>query len=227
MTTGVGVYDDSTDDALKKKKLSKVSKNKSTPYEVDEDFTMSRFGKDGRKKLQLGDGNESEQKEKLSEVEIQAKKAEAAQRRKMQLEKAEKEQQAEAMRKILGIDSEKKKEEKKLKEREEKRVWGFQAYLTPSLSAWHATGLSRDIQSRRVELAKEVLLREVRRPREMLLPRKAMRPREVPLLREVMRPREVPLLREVTQPREVLGTREVSLPREVLGSKHDEPSSLT
>nr|CAB3497730.1 unnamed protein product [Digitaria exilis] len=180
MTTGLGVYDDSTDDALKKKKLSKVSKNKSTPYEVDEDFTMSRFGKDGRKKLQLGDDNESveeeesemdennglkeldspsdakietpglttrqralqgrgghgenliefpdglptassrKQKEKLSEVEIQAKKAEAAQRRKMQLEKAEKEQQAEAMRKILGIDSEKKKEEKKLKEREEK-----------------------------------------------------------------------------------------------------------
>lgn len=86
------------------------------------------------------------QKEKLSEVEIQAKKAEAAQRRKMQVEKAEKEQQvstdfiislwflgwttqfynfqwylqAEAMRKILGIDSEKKKEEKKQKEREEK-----------------------------------------------------------------------------------------------------------
>jgi len=53
-------------------------------------------------------------------VEIQAKKAEAAQRRKMQVEKAEKEQQAEAVRKILGLDSEKKKEEKKLKEREEK-----------------------------------------------------------------------------------------------------------
>lgn len=34
-----------------------------------------------------------EQKEKLSDVEIQAKKAEAAQRRKMQVEKAEKEQQ--------------------------------------------------------------------------------------------------------------------------------------
>ncbi|RLN17644.1 uncharacterized protein C2845_PM02G43840 [Panicum miliaceum] len=180
MTTGHGAYDDSADDGLKKKKLSKVSKNKSTSYEVDEDFTMSRFGKDGRKKSQLGDDNESieeeeseidekvgpkevdspsdvkietpglttrqralqgrgghgesliefpdglpaassrKQKEKLSEVEIQAKKAEAAQRRKMQVEKAEKEQQAEAMRKILGIDSEKKKEEKKLKEREEK-----------------------------------------------------------------------------------------------------------
>jgi len=153
MTTGHGSYDDSAADGLKKKNLSKVSKNKSTPYGVDEDFTMSRFGKDGRKKSQLGDGNESieeeeseidekvgskevdspsdvkieipglttrqralqgrgghgesliefpdglpaassrKQKEKLSEVEIQAKKAEAAQRRKMQVEKAEKEQQ--------------------------------------------------------------------------------------------------------------------------------------
>ncbi|CAN6308780.1 unnamed protein product [Urochloa humidicola] len=41
MTTGLGAYDDSVDDGLKKKKLSKVSKNKSTPYEVDEDFSMS------------------------------------------------------------------------------------------------------------------------------------------------------------------------------------------
>ncbi|NP_001147812.2 uncharacterized protein LOC100281422 [Zea mays] len=168
------------DDALKKKKLSKLSRNKSTPYEVDDDFRMSRSGRDGRKKLNLGDDNEfieeeesemdetnglkepdspqgvkietpglttrqralqgrggngesfiefpdglpaassRKQKEKLSDMEIQAKKAEAALRRKMQVEKAEKEQQAEAMRKILGIDSEKKKEEKKLKEREER-----------------------------------------------------------------------------------------------------------
>ncbi|KAL6893841.1 hypothetical protein ACP4OV_007939 [Aristida adscensionis] len=171
------LYDDSLDDGLKKKKLSKSSKNKSTPYEVDEDFTMSRASKDGKKKLNLGDIDEfseeeepdmdemngskemyspsaakieapglttrqrargghgdsliefpdglptassRRQKDKLSEVEIQAKKAEAAQRRKMQVEKAEKEQQAEAMRKILGIDSEKKKEEKKQKEKEEK-----------------------------------------------------------------------------------------------------------
>ncbi|PWZ56813.1 hypothetical protein Zm00014a_033587 [Zea mays] len=148
---------------LKKKKLSKLSRNKSTPYEVDDDFRMSRSGRDGRKKLNLGDDNEfieeeesemdeknglkepdspqgvkietpglttrqralqgrggNEQKEKLSDMEIQPKKAEAALRRKMQVEKAEKEQQAEAMRKILGIDSEKKKEEKKLKEREER-----------------------------------------------------------------------------------------------------------
>nr|CAD1816894.1 unnamed protein product [Ananas comosus var. bracteatus] len=60
------------------------------------------------------------QKEKLSEVEIQAKKAEAAQRRKMQVEKAARESEAEAIRKILGLDNDKKKEEKKQKEREEK-----------------------------------------------------------------------------------------------------------
>lgn len=179
VNTGHEAYDFG-DDALKKKKLSKLSKNKSTPYEVDEDFRTSRSGRDGRKKSNLGDDNEfieeeesemdeknglkeadspqdvkietpglttrqralqgrggngesliefpdglpaassRRQKEKLSDVEIQAKKAEAAQRRKMQVEKAEKEQQAEAMRKILGIDSEKKKEEKKLKEREER-----------------------------------------------------------------------------------------------------------
>uniref|UniRef100_A0A0D9W0L3 INO80 complex subunit B-like conserved region domain-containing protein n=1 Tax=Leersia perrieri TaxID=77586 RepID=A0A0D9W0L3_9ORYZ len=178
-TGHAGVYDESLEDDIKKMKLSKVSRNKSVPYEVDEDFTMSRSGRDGRNKLKLGDSNDDEgepemdgpmkrlseadspsgvknetsglitrqralqgrggngealieypdglptassrrQKEKPSEVEIQAKKAEAAQRRKMQVEKAEKEQQAEAIRKILGIDTEKKKEEKKQKERDEK-----------------------------------------------------------------------------------------------------------
>uniref|UniRef100_A0A0D9Y0D1 INO80 complex subunit B-like conserved region domain-containing protein n=1 Tax=Leersia perrieri TaxID=77586 RepID=A0A0D9Y0D1_9ORYZ len=59
-------------------------------------------------------------KDKLSDAEMLAKKAEAAQRRKMQVEKATKESEAEAIRKILGLDSEKKKEEKKQKEREEK-----------------------------------------------------------------------------------------------------------
>jgi hypothetical protein len=63
MTPGHGAYDDTVDDGLKKKKLSKVSKNKSTPYEVDEDFTMSRFVRDGKKNLQLGDGNESIEEE--------------------------------------------------------------------------------------------------------------------------------------------------------------------
>ncbi|KAG0475711.1 hypothetical protein HPP92_015397 [Vanilla planifolia] len=52
------------------------------------------------------------QKHKLSEVEEQAKKAEAAQRRKMQVEKAAKESEAAAIRKILGVDSDKKRAEK-------------------------------------------------------------------------------------------------------------------
>ncbi|KAL6623589.1 hypothetical protein ACP70R_033468 [Stipagrostis hirtigluma subsp. patula] len=59
-------------------------------------------------------------KDKLSGEEMLAKKAEAAQRRKMQVEKATKESEAEAIRKILGLDSDKKKEERKQKEREEK-----------------------------------------------------------------------------------------------------------
>lgn len=59
-------------------------------------------------------------KEKLSDAEMLAKKAEAAQRRKLQVEKATKESEAEAIRKILGLDTEKKKEERKQKEREEK-----------------------------------------------------------------------------------------------------------
>ncbi|ONK60537.1 uncharacterized protein A4U43_C08F19640 [Asparagus officinalis] len=60
------------------------------------------------------------QKEKLSEVEQQAKKAEAAQRRRMQVEKAARESEAEAIRKILGQDSNRKKKEEKLrKERDQ------------------------------------------------------------------------------------------------------------
>lgn len=85
----------------------------------------------------------TEQKEKLSEVEQQLKKAEAAQRRRMQSEKAAREAevclptmscfmfiiswhfsekwsyiiifQAEAIRKILGLDSGRKKKEDKMK----------------------------------------------------------------------------------------------------------------
>ncbi|KAE8708690.1 receptor-like serine/threonine-protein kinase ALE2-like isoform X1 [Hibiscus syriacus] len=59
------------------------------------------------------------QKEKLSEVEQQLKKAEAAQRRRMQLEKANRESEAEAIRKILGQDSSRKKREEKIKKRQE------------------------------------------------------------------------------------------------------------
>ncbi|KAJ8748288.1 hypothetical protein K2173_000860 [Erythroxylum novogranatense] len=59
------------------------------------------------------------QKEKLSEVEMQLKKSEAAQRRRLQVEKAAQESQAEAIRKILGQDSNRKKREEKLKKRHE------------------------------------------------------------------------------------------------------------
>ncbi|XP_026662553.2 eukaryotic translation initiation factor 5B-like isoform X2 [Phoenix dactylifera] len=76
------------------------------------------------------------QKEKLSEVEIQAKKAEAAQRRKMQVEKAARESEAEAIRKILGLDSDKRKEEKKQKEREEKAKAAKSQTLASSTIKW-------------------------------------------------------------------------------------------
>ncbi|KAK7269600.1 hypothetical protein RIF29_22333 [Crotalaria pallida] len=59
------------------------------------------------------------QKEKLSEVEQQLKKAEAAQRRRMQAEKAARESEAEAIRKILGQDSNRKKQEEKMKRKRE------------------------------------------------------------------------------------------------------------
>ncbi|XP_028771043.1 uncharacterized protein LOC114728323 [Neltuma alba] len=62
------------------------------------------------------------QKEKLSEVEQQLKKAEAAQRRRMQVEKAARESEAEAIRKILGQDSSRKKREEKMKKRQEERA---------------------------------------------------------------------------------------------------------
>lgn len=64
--------------------------------------------------------SQRKRKEKLSEVEQQLKKAEAAQRRKMQVEKAANEIQAEAIKKILGQDSLRKKREDKLrKQRDE------------------------------------------------------------------------------------------------------------
>ncbi|OMO82114.1 PAPA-1-like conserved region [Corchorus olitorius] len=59
------------------------------------------------------------QKEKLTEVEQQLKKTEAAQRRRMQVEKANRESEAEAIRKILGQDSSRKKREEKIKKRQE------------------------------------------------------------------------------------------------------------
>ncbi|KAL3843539.1 hypothetical protein ACJIZ3_000942 [Penstemon smallii] len=59
------------------------------------------------------------QKEQLSEVEQQLKRAEAAQRRRMQNEKAARQSQDEAIRKILGQDSSRKKREDKIKKRQE------------------------------------------------------------------------------------------------------------
>ncbi|KAK9147054.1 hypothetical protein Sjap_006957 [Stephania japonica] len=56
-------------------------------------------------------------KEQLSEVEQQLKKAEAAHRRRLQVEKAARESEAEAIRKILGQDSSRKKREDKIKQR--------------------------------------------------------------------------------------------------------------
>ncbi|GFQ01556.1 hypothetical protein PHJA_002299500 [Phtheirospermum japonicum] len=64
------------------------------------------------------------QKEKLTEVEQQLKKAEAAQRRRMQNEKAARESEAEAIRKILGQDSSRKKREEKIKKRQEEMAQG-------------------------------------------------------------------------------------------------------
>ncbi|KAL7157663.1 hypothetical protein ABFS83_02G092400 [Erythranthe nasuta] len=58
-------------------------------------------------------------KEQLTEEEQQLKKVEAAQRRKIQNEKAARESEAEAIRKILGQDSSRKKREEKIKKRQE------------------------------------------------------------------------------------------------------------
>ncbi|XP_039135589.1 uncharacterized protein LOC120273019 isoform X2 [Dioscorea cayenensis subsp. rotundata] len=75
------------------------------------------------------------QKEKLSEVELQAKKAEAAQRRRMQVEKANRELEAAVINKILGKDpNKKKKEEEKLKEMQEEA--SSMLPLAPSTIRW-------------------------------------------------------------------------------------------
>ncbi|KAF9595064.1 hypothetical protein IFM89_036523 [Coptis chinensis] len=62
--------------------------------------------------------------EKLTEVEQQLKKAEAAPRRRVQVAKAAKEFDAEAIRKILGQDSNRKKREDKLKKRRDELAQG-------------------------------------------------------------------------------------------------------
>ncbi|KAF9688168.1 hypothetical protein SADUNF_Sadunf02G0169100 [Salix dunnii] len=57
------------------------------------------------------------QKDKLTEIEQQLKKSEAAERRRLQVEKAARESEAEAIRKIRGQDSSRKKQEDKMKKR--------------------------------------------------------------------------------------------------------------
>lgn len=114
------VSDDNPEEK-KKKKLKKLASDSSSDVRLEPLTTRQRAllpGKDGNGSsvIEFPDGlppaPPRKQKQKLSEVEEQAKKAEAAQRRKMQVEKAARESEAAAIRKILGLDSDKKKAEK-------------------------------------------------------------------------------------------------------------------
>ncbi|XP_020596522.1 uncharacterized protein LOC110036423 [Phalaenopsis equestris] len=113
------ISDDNPEEKRKKQKKAPVD---SSPEVRMEPLTTRQRalhpGKDGSGSslIEFPDGlppaPPRKQKQKLSEVEEQAKKAEAAQRRKMQVEKAARESEAAAIRKILGLDSDKKKAEK-------------------------------------------------------------------------------------------------------------------
>ncbi|KAF3635355.1 hypothetical protein FXO38_24674 [Capsicum annuum] len=72
------------------------------------------------------------QKHKLSEVELQLKRAKANQKRRMQHEKAAWESEAEAIRKILGQDSSRKKREEKLKTEQEELAQKAAKELPPN-----------------------------------------------------------------------------------------------
>ncbi|CAM8914725.1 unnamed protein product [Rhodiola kirilowii] len=79
------------------------------------------------------------QKEKLSELEQQLKRAEALQKRRMQVEKANQELEAEAIRKILGQDSSRKKRENQIKKRQEELAQERAANamkLAPNIVRW-------------------------------------------------------------------------------------------
>ncbi|XP_050372545.1 uncharacterized protein LOC126790373 isoform X2 [Argentina anserina] len=81
----------------------------------------------------------SRKKEKISEVDKQSKKAEAAQRRKIQTEKIAREAEAEAIRKILGQDSKKKKREDELKQKRDELSQGRKTSavtLAPNTVRW-------------------------------------------------------------------------------------------
>lgn len=97
-----------------------------SPVEANKETSLTRrqralqSGKDASTNLvEFPDGlpPAPSRKHKFSEVEQQARKAEAAQRRRMQVEKQARESEAEAIRKILGQDSSRKKREDKLKKR--------------------------------------------------------------------------------------------------------------
>lgn len=47
-------FEDTGEDGVKKRKISKLSKNRNMPYEVDEDYVMSRSNKESRKKSRSG-----------------------------------------------------------------------------------------------------------------------------------------------------------------------------
>ncbi|KAH0994360.1 hypothetical protein GBA52_018224 [Prunus armeniaca] len=87
------------------------------------------------------------QKEKLCALEQQIKKAEAAERRRMQVEKAARESEAEAIRKILGQDSSRKKREDKIKKRQEDLAQerAANAFILPSDSVRWVMGPSGSI----------------------------------------------------------------------------------
>ncbi|XP_020682292.1 uncharacterized protein LOC110099473 [Dendrobium catenatum] len=113
------VSDDNPEE--KRKKQKKLTADSSPDVRLEPLTTRQRAlhpGRDGggSSLIEFPDGlppaPPRKQKQKLSEVEEQAKKAEAAQRRKMQVEKAARESEAAAIRKILGLDSDKKKAEK-------------------------------------------------------------------------------------------------------------------
>lgn len=121
---------DGEPEGRRKKKARKGSVE--SPVEPKRELTLTtrqRALQSGRDTSSPGSGVEfpnglppapsRKQKEKLSEVEQQLKKAEAAQRRRMQNEKAARESEAEAIRKILGQDSNRKKREDKKKRRVE------------------------------------------------------------------------------------------------------------
>ncbi|CAN0897261.1 hypothetical protein LINGRAHAP2_LOCUS19018 [Linum grandiflorum] len=119
----------------KKKKVARKELIVELPLESKKEMTVTtrqralQTGKDGSSTDFVGGVIEfpnglppappKKQKEKLTEVEQQLKRAEALQRRRLQVEKAARESEAEAIRKILGQDSSRKKREEKVKKRQE------------------------------------------------------------------------------------------------------------